>query len=151
MIRSFNTILALCFILIIGVKVQAQGSVAPDSRAWSDPALNHNKLLKDQLGEGNFVEIGNFKVTGIPYLYGGKNNGNVFSPDSKAYNISISYNTFNQEIEFTSSANQKKPLVKEPGTVDSFTLIKNPEVGLENDVSFVSSALLGANDKSYYQ
>ncbi|MGB3089883.1 MAG: hypothetical protein WBB20_07955, partial [Chitinophagaceae bacterium] len=33
-------------------------SRTPDSRGWTDPALNHNKLLQQQSSDGGFKLIG---------------------------------------------------------------------------------------------
>lgn len=86
---------------------------------YMDNALNYNRLIRERTGDGVYKVIGNFRVVGTSYLFGEKNKGNLFSTEAKAYNIYLSYNTYNQEVEFYSSANPDKPLVKEPGTVDS--------------------------------
>lgn len=118
---------------------------------WRDPALNHNALLKQKTGEGNYTIIGNFKVKGSPYLYGLSHKGNMFSPEAKAYNINLNYNTYNQELEFTSTSNPDKPLIKEPGTVDSFTLLLDVVAGITSNLDFVYGATLGSKDKAYFQ
>jgi hypothetical protein len=42
-------------------------------------------------------------------------------------------------------------LTKEPGTLDSFIIKKNPEAMLDNDIKFVYGSILGSNDKAYFQ
>jgi hypothetical protein len=126
-------------------------SRAPDSRGWTDPALNHNKLLQQRTGEGTLIVIGNFKVKGSPFLYGGMHKGNVFSATEKAWNIIISYNTYNQELEFLSTSNPTTPYVKEPGELDSFVIQKDMEAGIISDLKFVYGQVLGSKEKQYFQ
>src|SRR5687767_8085118 len=124
---------------------------APDSRGWTDPAMNHNRLLQQKLGEGNYIVIGNFKVKGTPYLFGGNNNADLFTPSEKAYNINVSYNTYNQEVGFVSTSNPTTPLVKEAGEVDSFIIKQNIENGIPGDIRFVYGKILGSSEKAYFQ
>ncbi len=90
----------------------AMVSRQPDSRGWTDPALNHNKLIQQQIGDRVYKLIGPYKVIGTQFLFGEHHKGDVFSKEEKAWNIFISYNTYNQELEFYSSSNPDKPLVK---------------------------------------
>ena len=124
---------------------------APDSRAWTDPALNHNRLLQNQVGDGKLVQIGNFKVKGSPFLYGQKLSGDVFSQTEKAWNIFIGYNTYNQELEFYSTSNPDQPFVKEIGELDSFVIHKNSSRGIEKAIKFVYGKHIGSNEKTYFQ
>ncbi|HEV7781635.1 MAG TPA: hypothetical protein VGO58_10225 [Chitinophagaceae bacterium] len=118
----------------------------------TDLALNHNRLLREKTGDGVYKQIGNFKVVGTPYLFGEKNKGNLFSPDgTKAYNIFLSYNTYNQDIEFYSSSNPDKPLVKEPGEADSFFIQPNIEIGILSPLKFVYGTAIGSSEKGFYQ
>lgn len=125
-------------------------STAPDSRAWTDPALNHNKLLQ-QNQNGGYQLIGTYKVIGSSYLFGQHHKADMFAAEAKAYNIFISYNTYNQEVEFYSTSNPDQPLVKEPGTVDSFTIHQNIELGITTALKFVYGSHLGIKEKSYFQ
>ena len=122
----------------------------PDSRAWTDPALNHNKLIQQQTSDGVYKLIGTYKVTGTSYLFGEHNRGDMFATEAKAYNIFISYNTYNQEVEFYSTSNPDQPLVKEPGTVDSFVFQQNIDLGISHPLKFVYGSVLGTKDKYYY-
>lgn len=126
-------------------------SNAPDSRAWTDPALNHNRLIQQRTGEGTYKLVGPYKVKGTPFLFGEKHKGDIFSVTEKAWNITISYNTHNQELEFYSTSNPDKALVKEPGTLDSFIIHEDVSLGISNKLKFLYGKVLGTNDKSYYQ
>jgi hypothetical protein len=137
-------------VAITSVSNSAIVSVAPNSRGWTDPALDHNRLLQQQTSEGAYKVIGNFKVMGTPYLYGEHNKGDLFAPEAKAYNIFISYNTYNQELEFYSTSNPDKPLTREPGTVDSFALNMEIVSGINNRMKFIYGSLLGSKEKAYY-
>lgn len=123
---------------------------SPDSRGWTDPALNHNKLLQ-QTTDGNYKLIGPYKVVGTQFLFGEHHSGDMFAPEAKAYNIYISYNTYNQELEFYSTSNPDKPLVREVGTVDSFIIHANPEIGIAGKLKFVYASVLSIKEKYYYQ
>ena len=127
------------------------GGMAPDSRGWTDPALNHNKLLQQQAADGNYKLIGPYKVVGSQYLFGEHHKADMFTLEAKAYNIFVSYNTYNQEVEFYSTSNPTTPLVREPGTVDSFTIHSNTELGISKNLRFIYGTALGSKDKFYYQ
>lgn len=124
---------------------------SPDSRGWSDPAMNHNALLRDRLGDGVYVLIGTYKVMGSPYLFGQRRNADLFTPKEKAYNININYNTYSQEIEFYSTSNPAAPLIKEPGEVDSFILKQDVESGIAKDLKFIYGTQIGSTEKAYFQ
>jgi hypothetical protein len=132
-------------------RLDRYGRPAPDSRAWTDPALQHNRLLQEKLGDGYLIQVGNFRVKGTPFLYGEKLKGNVFSEKEKAWNIYISFNTNTQELEFYSTSNPDKPLVKEPGSLDSFIIQSTPDLMISENLKFVYGPLIGSNDKNYYQ
>lgn len=126
-------------------------SRTPDSRGWTDPALNHNKLLQQQTGDGVYQLIGPYKVIGSPFLFGERHKGNMFSKETKAYNVFVSYNTYNQEVEFYSTSNPDKSLTREPGTLDSFHIFKNEAVGIAADMKFIFGTIIGSKESSYYQ
>ncbi len=126
-------------------------SRAPDSRGWTDPALNHNKLIQQQTGDGVYKLIGSYKVVGTQFLFGEHHKGDLFPTQAKAYNIFVSYNTYNQEVEFYSTSNPDKPLVKEPGEVDSFVIQQNIELGIANNLKFIYGTHLGTDDKYFFQ
>jgi hypothetical protein len=152
------------FSLLIGVKLSAQGaptlpvnySVGAPNYFFTvdkapDPALAHNKLLMEKSGDGVLTQIGTFKVKGNPNLFSGRNKGDMFTREAKAYNIAISYNTYNQEVGFHSTSNPTQMLVKEPGEVDSFILHADPAADIPTELKFIYGELLGSKDKAYYQ
>ncbi len=122
----------------------------PGSPGYVDNALSYNRLIREKTGEGVYKLIGQYRVIGTSYLFGERNKGNLFSTEAKAYNISLSYNTYNQEVEFYSTANPDKPLVKEPGSVDSFVINENPELDITKPLKFVYGSHIGSDDKYYY-
>jgi hypothetical protein len=132
------------FILFMSAVLFAQSQSA-------DLAINHNRLIREKTGDGVYKLIGTYKVIGTSYLFGEKNKGNLFSTEAKAYNIFLSYNAYNQEVEFYSTSNPDKPLIKKSGEVDSFFIQPNVELGIINPLKFVYGAHLGSNEKMYYQ
>lgn len=126
-------------------------SRAPDSRGWTDPALNHNKLIQQQSSERGYKLIGTYKVIGSSFLFGEHHKGDMFAKEAKAWNIYLSYNTYNQEVEFYSTSNPNTALVKEPGTVDSFIIQQNIELGIMKPLKFIYGSVLGIKDQYYFQ
>jgi len=135
--------LTICFTLFIISYSEAQSG-------YMDNALNYSRLIIQKTAEGFYRQEGMFKVVGTPYLFGEKNKGNLFSSEAKAYNISLSYNTKNQEVEFYSTGNPDKPLIKEPGTIDSFLIQENVSLGINHPLKFVYGAILGSSEKAYF-
>ena len=122
----------------------------PDMRAWTDPALNHNKLIVERSSEGGYKLVGPYKVVGTCFLFGEHHKGDMYAPEAKALNVFVSYNTYNQELEFYSTANPDKPLVKEPGDLDSFNIQSNVPLGIISNLKFVYGSHLGSKDKAYF-
>ena len=143
----------IVFILLWVVSVytvSAQAGITP-TVGWVDPAMSHNRLIREQTGEGVYKLIGPYKVIGTSYLFGDRNKGNLYASEATAINIQLSYNTYNQELEFFSGENINKPLVKSPGEVDSFVFLANKAVGLDQDLHFVYGKHLGSSEKAYFQ
>ncbi len=144
--------LCLLFVLISISFLSAQSLGMPSAPgSWSDPALNHNRLIQNRMGEGTYKLIGPFKVKGTPFLYGEKHEGDFFSADEKAWNLKISYNVYNQELEFYSKENSEQTLVKQPGELDSFIIHADPATMIDHPLKFVYGTVIGAKDKFYYQ
>src|SRR5688572_14528523 len=131
--------------------IGASGRPDPDSRGWSDPALNHNRLLRNQLGEGTYVIVGTYKVTGSPFLFGGSKNADIFTQKEKALNITVSYNTYSQDVDFYSTSNPTTALTKTAGEVDSFVLKQDIGDGILQDLTFVYGTHAGSSEKAYFQ
>lgn len=105
----------------------------------------------EKTSEGMYKLVGAYKVIGTSYLFGERNKGNLFSTEAAAYNISLSYNTYNQEVEFYSSSNPDKPLIKEPGTIDSFFINSNESLGITATLKFVYGSHLWSSEKAYFK
>lgn len=125
--------------------------VSAQSGALGDNALNYNRLIIEKTGDGVYKLIGTYKVVGTSYLFGERNKGDLFTTEAKAYNISLSYNTYNQEVEFYSSSNPDKPLIKEPGTVDSFFINSNESLGIPAKLKFVYGPHIWSSEKAYFK
>lgn len=118
--------------------------------AYFDPAQAYNRLLIEK-GDATYRQISNYKVIGSPYLFGEKNIGDIYSVQESVKGIQLSYNTYNQGIEFFISYGTKVALIKEPGTLDSFVINRSDVTGLSEDLFFIYGAILGSKDKAYYQ
>ncbi|HMU45772.1 MAG TPA: hypothetical protein PKC72_05340 [Chitinophagaceae bacterium] len=135
--------------LYISLTIGLAGSLFAQN-GYMDNALNYSRLIKEKTADGVYKLIGPYKVVGTPYLYGEKNKGDLFSPETKAYNIYLSYNTYNQEVEFYSASNPEKPLVREPGTVDSFLIHENIGLGIMRQMKLIYGSVLGSSEKAYF-
>lgn len=124
------------------------GIIAQQS-SYFDPAQAYNRLLIEKSG-GEYRQISNYKVTGSSFLYGEQNKGAIYGPGEAANDMRLTYDTYTQHVDFYPSGSSKG-LTKEPGTLDSFVIQKNPEAMLENDIKFVYANLLGSKDKAYFQ
>lgn len=144
--KLLQIIVAGSWMLFANTHTSAQSTLP----AYADNALKYNRLMVEKTGEGMYKLIGIFKVIGTSYLFGERNKGDLFSAEAKGYNISLSYNTYNQELEFYSTSNPDKPLVKEPGTVDSFIIHSNLSMEIIHPLKFVYGSHLGSSDKAYF-
>ena len=132
------------FFIAISFAINAQ------QLAYVDAAQAYNRLLIEKSGD-SYMRIKNYKVIGSPYLFGQKNKGDLFANGETAFNIELSYNTYNNEIEFYSASNPKQPLTKEVQQVDSFIIHKNPGAGINEHLKFINSKLISDDDKEFYQ
>jgi len=130
--------------------ILGMGGIAIAQSGYMDNALNYSALIKAKTEEGVYKVVGIYKVIGTSYLFGEKNAGDIFAPDTKAYNLKLSYNTYNQEVEFYSTSNPDKPLIKEPGSLDSFIIQQNETLGINNQMKFIYGSILGSSDKAYF-
>lgn len=143
--------LSLCWFLFLSVVGMAQSGIITPTVGWVDPVLNHNRLLREQTGEGVYKLIGPYRVIGSSYFLGDRNKGHIYSTEATAQNIQIGYNTYTQEVEFISPANPTQPLIKSPGEVDSFLILANKALGLPEDMRFIFGKHVGASEKAYFQ
>jgi hypothetical protein len=143
MIKFKPDIIALFTAMFYSISINAQSG-------YMDNALNYSRLIREKTEDGVYKLIGPFKVIGTSYLFGEKNKGDLFSQEAQANNIFLSYNTYNQDVDFYSMSNPDIPLVKEAGTVDSFLIHENPGVGINRPLKFIYGKYLGSNDKAYF-
>lgn len=136
-------IIFIFFFIAISFAVNAQ------QLAYVDAAQAYNRILIEKSGD-SYMRIKNYKVVGSPYLFGQKNKGDLFAIGETAYNIELSYNTYNNEVEFYSTSNPKQPLNKEVEKVDSFIIDKNPGIGINEQLKFINSKLLYQDGKDFY-
>ena len=111
-----------------------------------EPALAYNLL--DIQNSGSYMVIGNFKVKGSPYLFGGKKKADIFAKKEFGSDVVLSYNTYNQDIEFDMNGNIG--LTKSVSEVDSFILKPDGDYNL-TDLFFINSALVGSDEKCFFQ
>lgn len=110
----------LRYLLVSAVLICALPALS-QQLSYSDPAVMYQRILLEKSGEGSYQKIGNFKVIGTSFLYGGNQRGNVYTPSEKAEDATISYDTYNQQI-LVMQKGQDKELAMSIRDVDSFTM-----------------------------
>lgn len=118
--------------------------------AYFDAAQAYNRLLIEK-NSGVYQRIDNYKVIGTSYFLGEKHRADLFAKGETAYNISISYNTYNQELEFYSSSNPNQPLVKEAKLVDSFEIKEDITKSISENIKFINGSIIGGDINSFYR
>ena len=126
--------------------IQLFSGVAAFGQTSTDGASAYNKYMVVTENR-TYIQVGRYKVFGNPYLLNGKHTGNIYANKEMGIGVQLSYNLYNQELEFWSADNQI--LIKEPGTVDSFLL--RPDSLIVDDIFFVYGKVLGLKDKQYFQ
>src|SRR6478735_1294897 len=117
------------------------------ARSFSDPAQMYNRLVLEKTSM--ITRIGNYKVQGTPYLYGGKLSGTIYMAGKTPAAVFTGYDTYKQVLEYTTS--QNGTYMTPDGTADSFVIESNPAVQLNNDLNFIHCDLIKAPEKGYYQ
>jgi hypothetical protein len=121
-IPEFIRLATIILVFIVPFTATAQ------QNSYFDPAQAYNRLLIEK-NNGTYTQVGNFKVVGSSFLYGEKNNGNLYGTNETGRNLPLSYDTYTQNVYFF--PNGAARLTKEPATLDSFTINKNTEISLE--------------------
>lgn len=119
------------------------------SRSYFDAAQMYNRLLLEN--ENSVVQVGNFKVKGTPYLFGGRRSGQLFLRGKDGVKTFISYNTYDQLVEFSNNSETSAALYKPDGVLDSFSISANKDIGIINDVIFLKGSFIAASDSLFYQ
>ncbi|MBG9374877.1 hypothetical protein I5907_01410 [Panacibacter sp. DH6] len=119
------------------------------ARSYFDAAQMYNRLLLEN--ENSVVQVGNFKVKGSPYLFGGRKQGQLFLHGQAANTSFISYNTYDQIIEFSNSGSISSTLFQPSGLLDSFAISANKDLGITRELIFIKGSFVSAQDSSFYQ
>ena len=107
--------------------------------SYSDPAAAYLRVVLEKGEGGTYQNIGNFKVTGTSYLYGEKLNGSVFAGNESGSNLTLSYNTYNQQLDIYPNGSSFA-IIKPASLVDSFILMKSDQSGyIKENLLFYSS------------
>ena len=140
---NLRLISVLCFILTATTGFTQQLS-------YSDAAQAYNRILLEN-GNGTFQRVNTYRVRGTQYLFGEKHAADLYAKGETGTGIKISYNTYNQEVEFYGPSNPNKPLVKSAEEIDSFRIKANPAINLAAPISFVNGRFLSAPAGQFYQ
>jgi hypothetical protein len=133
----------LFFVTFISTNVFSQAA------SYTDPAQAYLRLMLEK-GGTEVVRIGSFKVTGTPYLFGEKNDGNVFTPSANTLNVQVSYNTYSQAIEIVEQG-KSAPFILENRDVDSFYLKVVNQENISQPLFFVHGKYIYSKEKQFFQ
>lgn len=137
----YKPLIVFAVFVLTGINGNAQ------SRSFTDPAQMYNRLLLEK--PDMITRVGNFKVQGTPYLYGGKLAGTVYAKSTTPTSTFIGYDTYNQVLQYATTA--EGDYITPTEVIDSFIVKQNAQVQLTNDTKFISSSIIGGQDKGYYQ
>jgi len=113
--------------------------------SYSDQAVAYNRLLVEK-NSNTYVRIGNYKVTGTPYLFGENEAGNLYGTSGKLENVKIRYNTYTQEVEGLGETGTEKVRI-EFTNIDSFSFNRNGKV--HDEVHFIRTAFIDSTAKDF--
>jgi hypothetical protein len=131
-------------IFILVVVISSFSLAKAQSLSYTDPAAAYNRLLLEN-GAGTYIQIGNFRVHGNQYLYGGKINSQVYANHNPAPNeLLTSFDTYKKELMVYESNSQK--LISLFG-VDSFQF-KTPN---GKEINILAAKYVDSTKKGYYQ
>lgn len=134
-------LLFVLFLLIGNKQLRAQ------ALSYVDPASAYQRVLLEKGDAVTYQQVGTYKVTGSPYLYGEKLNGAVYAGKESGANISLSYNTYKQELDIYVNGSDFA-IIKPALLVDSFLIIKPADSKyLKDNIQFYSSQLLDPSMK----
>jgi hypothetical protein len=118
--------------------------------SYFDAAQAYNRILLEN-GSGTYQRINAYRVRGTQYLFGEKHNADLYAKGETGTGIKLSYNTYNQEIEFYGPSNPNKALIKSAEEIDSFRIKANAALNLAAPITFVNGKYLSASANQFYQ
>jgi hypothetical protein len=126
----------ICSFIILALMVCTGASA--QQAAFIDPSAAYNKLLLERNDE-TYYQLGNYKVKGTPYLYGGSFPGQIVFTDAREFkDVTLSYNTYTQKL----SMEQKGTVLDITDPVQSFSMQLPPAYG-DTTLYFKNSAAFG--------
>lgn len=133
-------IFSIVFLAIVFSYASAQ------QQSFTDPAQQYNRLLIEN-NSGKYYQIQNFKVIGTPYLYGGGNDGKVYTAKQSEGNIN--YNTFNQQVECVTEG-KAAPEILDINSADSFLITVKTDM-FNGELKFVNASKWNFKNKFFIQ
>lgn len=112
-------VLFIVLILLLSFTTKAQ------QLAYSDPAAAYNRILLEK-GAGNYLQIGNYKVMGTQYVYGGSLDTDLYAEgNTEPKKVKASYDTYKKKLDVVITNSSK---TMEINNVDSFILYNPNEM-----------------------
>jgi hypothetical protein len=137
-------------LMFSGIIVLTTMAAKSQATMYLDPALVYQKLMLEKGGEANVQKIGNFKVKGTQYLYGGYQTGDVYFKNGSIKNVSVSYDTYRQLLAIH-VGDKGQSLVKQLNELDSFFLKADQNTSFKTDLKFVNVGQYDSTKKVFLQ
>ncbi len=118
--------------------------------SYTDPAQAYKRILSEKGSEGSFQRIGNFKVVGTSFLYGGNLLSNVYFKNGSVKNVMITYDTYRQELSFNMGSGDNT-LINQLNGLDSFTIRADENTVYKTDLRFVNVEQFDTTQKLFLQ
>lgn len=113
--------------------------------AYLDPAQRYNQYILDNMNNV-YTLVGNYKVMGTPYLFGGKHGGSIYHKGIKGDVASFLYNTYSQQLEMQDEKDKEAMFKIKVADIDSFLVdIESPQSG-KTKLKFINSNIYGFKD-----
>ncbi len=139
-------ILSLLLLITITNHINGQSTLGQASN-YQDPAQALQKIMMQKSERGSLQLIGNYKVLGSSYLYGGNQVGDVYFKNGNVKNVLVTYDTYRQLLEINIGKGDKS-LIKTLNELDSFT-INAGEKPDQPELKFVSVTQFDSSKKLF--
>ncbi len=139
-----NKIILMAIVFLSSIAVKAQMAT------FFDPAVAYSRVLLEKGGKGTYIRVGNFKVTGSPYIYSETLKGDVYHSGKIAKDVVYKINNYAKELQIATDVPGQVFLVS-IDDLDSLLLPAAKNEFLTADLKFVSSKTIDKSKKLFLQ
>jgi hypothetical protein len=118
--------------------------------SFLDPAVAYNKILLDKGYRGTYQNIGAFKVTGSPYIYGETMKGDVYHNGKVAKDVVYKINNYSKSLQIATDVPGQYFMVS-IDDLDSLVLPAAKNEFLNANLTFISSKTLDSKKNCFLE